>query len=197
MAKPIEQVLRALQYVILNMFYYNFEALVILGHQEITSTNSGSVCFFHAPKALGGISIHMVRDSKAKYYIEFKNLPYDLGPRDVIVKLGTGKHLINHRVMNDLGVRLNAFLDTSEYLASMSVLKKHALRFYSEQVTVVKPSFFARLFGTKSVNYSGAFDRVNLPGLIGKHYTDWKMLDGVSNHTTHVSLYGDISREVK
>lgn len=197
MAKPIEAVLRALQYVILNMFYYNFEAIVMMGHREITSTNCGSVCFFHAPKALGGISIHMVRDAKAKYYIELKNIPYDLGVRDVVVKLGTGKHLVNHRVMNELGVRLNPFLNDDEYRSSMSVLKKYALEHYSKNVEVKVPGFFARLFGTMSINFSGMFDRVNLPGFIGRHFTNWKMLDGCSMHATKVHLYGDICREVK
>ncbi|BAW98361.1 hypothetical protein [Vibrio phage pTD1] len=197
MAKPIELVLRALQYVILNMFYYNFKAIVMAGHREITSTNCGSVCLFHAPKSLGGISIHMVRDSKAKYYIEFKNLPYELGPRDVVVKLGTGTHLVNHRVMNDLGVRLNPFLNDSEYRYYMSTLNKYALQYYSEQVTVKTPSYFRRLFGVVETNFDQSFDKANLPGFMGYHYTTWGRLEGESNHVTKVQLYGGISREVK
>ncbi|UVD32237.1 hypothetical protein [Vibrio phage phiKT1028] len=196
MGAPFTAVIRALQFVVLQMFYTNFEALVAIAHREITHNNTGSVTFIRFPKSIGGMSVVMRRDSKAKYYIDFEQIPYDLGPRDVTIKLGTGKHLINHRVMNDLGVRLNQFLDNEEYRRSLSILRVYALEKFGQEVVVERPGFFARWFGVEITNYDEEFNKVSLPSLYGRHSTNWKKFHAESKASIQVRLYGDIVLEV-
>lgn len=185
----------ALQFVVLRVIYDNFSTLVHAAHREIIR-NGIDVRVIGFPKPLGGMSVVVRRDIKAHYYVDFLNIPFPDGPQDFTIKLGTGKNLVNRRVMNDVGVKLNTFLSDTAFSRKKSILMKYGLNFASSEVVIKKISWFSRLFGTTQINYDDVMDKIKLPCLRLSHVTEWHRLKHKTSFTIEVSLMGGVKETI-
>lgn len=189
MALPIMQVAYALQIVLLNMLFNNFEEIVerIKRDMEKSNLSIHTVIYFRGVD--GGVLITMERSVKGHYVMKFANINYDGSMRDFEIKLGTGKQLANRRVMNELGVKLNFFLDPHRLAPAETTLRIGILNFCSSDVTCVKPSWWKRTFGCVMTNFKGEMKPRELPGLFIDHHTTYGKGEPITSLTGEVHLF--------
>lgn len=197
MSFPYKDVVAALQFVLLRMIYDNFSTIVHAGHRELVRNGGVETHIIYFGPAQGKFQVIMRRDTKARYHLDFLNVPFPLGERDFTVTLGRGKNLVNHRVMNDVGARLNAFLGDSTYAKKKSLLTRHVLEFASKDVEVAIPGWFSRMLGVDQYNFNGEIDKTGLPGLTLVHETKWKWFEGTSEVGIYVHLFGGVKEVLK
>lgn len=196
MSIALKDIVMMMQLVILRLIYDNFTTIVEAAHREIVSKSKNYVNIINFGSNYGKLRVVMRRDKKSRYYMDFFNVPFPLGVRDFTIDLGRGRKLVNHRVLNDIGVRLNAFLDDGEHRKNKSGLMKFGLEFASKHVSIAALGWFTRLFGAEQTNFQDEMDKVNLPGLHLNHETKWERLKHKTSISIEVKLMGGVSETI-
>lgn len=192
MSFVFSEIVKTLQFILLRVIYDNFDTIVHAGHREIIRQQGVGVTIV---RFRNGLRVTMRRDERLHYFMDFENVPYPQETRGFTIKLGKGKNLVNHRVMNDVGVRLNAFLGDSAYSSNKSLMMRFALDWASKDLRINVPSWFSRFFGTTTINHNGGI-LSELPHLTVRHTTDWKWLEGNSKVKVEVELLGGVRETI-
>ena len=191
MSLIFKEIVVTLQMVLLRLIYENFEGIVQYARKRVIDTCS-SYYIVNFSSFADGLVVVMHRDMRSRYSIEFKNVPYPLGKRSFTINLGAGKHLVNHRVLNDVGVRLNAFIDEKDNDEWRKVLVEHALDWCRKNVTYPPVPLYRRVFGATQVAHEGQIDLVNLPGLCLTHKRHTDCFDHKNEVYVDVCMVGGI-----
>lgn len=176
MSLGIKEIAQALQLILLRVIYEHFAVIVAYARQK-TIENGAPYDIVNFTRLVNGLVVRMVHIGRGRYEIQFKNVPYPMGLRSFTIKLGSGKNLVNHRVLNEVGVRLNAFLDDREFQDSSDYLVEYGrswvnARFLENKKLGFWPKvamFFIRIVGKKIFDFDGFIDQFELPFVKVKH----------------------------
>lgn len=143
-----------LQYLLLWLFYYNMEE-VIGYYVKLADSQNGSVVLYYMNfYSFGSSTITLDKFNNGTYRINLSvKTEITAPPKTYTVDLGKGKHLVNRRVKNELGVILSPFLDKVKIENYQKFLFKE-VETRLQKLRETRPTLGDRLTGKVQTLYS-------------------------------------------